>query len=407
MIPTLNGHSSMLVTITAHGLPDRRPAGLVIRVSGQSASGSTVALATIDLVDAQPALSLTLAGNSRLTDSSPASLVAIIGNSSDVPITVSVRATAGRNEVRLAVQDKDGGSASVGSQLNDLQVDARQSKLVQIQVNARPPVRRGTTAVVVTTSAARQPGVGEPYAVTASRDLEVALATDVLPGVIGLSSVLIIPGLLAVWALLSVLGKDRLRIGLQTGSVGKQILDNKLWLLGAAAVSCTAAPIYAALGFSNLFDTYTLSDIFIISVATGVIGYIAGRVIVHEHRRRVAVVNDSSSPFEVLEAAAKAGSAIPRKTYKTPEGQRGLLVHTDWKAPVLTPQINYSKSLQTVIDTGNLANVVETIRANPDFRNDIRFATVDGMIAKPAAFQQQLQAEKEQDILDYKNDPNT
>ena len=180
LIASLNGHSSMLATISTHGLPERNPARFVVRASGRSDAGPTVGLTTIDLQEAQPQASLELAGNTHLTDWSEATLVAIVGNSADVETDVTVRAIAGQNDVRLAVKGEDVGKAVVGTPVT-VTVPAHESTVVLVQVTTTGRVRRGAVALVVT-SLVRPPGGGEPYTVTASRDLDVALRMDILPG---------------------------------------------------------------------------------------------------------------------------------------------------------------------------------------------------------------------------------
>jgi hypothetical protein len=81
-----------------------------------------------------------------------------------------------------------------------------------------------------------------------------AASADILPGLPGVGSVVVIPGLVAIWATLTVLHRDRRQLGLATGTAGSQIWDNKLWLLAAAAVSLVAAMLYSVAGFADLLD---------------------------------------------------------------------------------------------------------------------------------------------------------
>ena len=101
--------------------------------------------------------------------------------------------------------------------------------LVQAQVTAVVPVRRGAAALVVTATTVSDP----PTTVSATRQLDVALAADALPGPIGIGSLLLLPGLVALWTAITVWNDDRRRIGLAPSTAGKQIWDDKLWLAAA------------------------------------------------------------------------------------------------------------------------------------------------------------------------------
>jgi hypothetical protein len=106
-------------------------------------------------------------------------------------------------------------------------VPPRHSAVVLVQVQAQRPLRRGPRR---------------------------GTSADILPGLQGVGSVVVISDLVAIWATLAVLHRDRRQLGLATGTAGIQIWDNKLWLLAAAAVSLVAAMLYSVAGFADLLD---------------------------------------------------------------------------------------------------------------------------------------------------------
>jgi hypothetical protein len=332
---------SMLATITVRGLPRDRPAALLIKATGHSDVGETAAVTSVQMAPSAPIASLSLIGGTQLTDQSPTELMAVVGNLADVPVNVLVRATAGQQVVRLAREGKDV-TRSVPDAPLALTVSAHQYAVVLVQVRVHGALQHGTLGLVVI--AAISTGVGaESSEVTASQQLDVASSADILPGVTGVGSVLVIPGLVAVWAILSVWYLDRRRLGLAVRSAGSQIWDNKLWLLAAAAVSLLAAVIYSAAGFADLLDAYALSDIVVVTVATGLLGAAASAAVVWLHRRQVPAVTPASTELSVLKAASKESAKISRQVYRTPEGKRGLFVHRDWGAIVLTPPVEYTE----------------------------------------------------------------
>jgi hypothetical protein len=332
----------MLATITVQGLPGDSPAALTIRVTGHTQAEETAAATSVQIVPPAPVASLSLVGNTRLTDASPADLVAVVANLADAPIDVSVRATAGAQVVRLAKAGKDVTKSAPGTPLA-MTVPARQSAVVVVQVQAHGALRSGTVGLVVI-AAIRTDDSRESSDITASRQLDVALAGDVLPGITGTGSVLAIPGLVAVWAVLTVWYLDRRRLGLAVPSAGRQIWDNKLWLLAAGAVSLLAAVVYWWAGFADLLDAYTLGDIAIVTVAAGLLGFVISAVAVWWHRRRVPAITPASTELSVLKAANRKGArGIKRQVYRTADGKRGLFVHKDWGAIILTPPVGYTE----------------------------------------------------------------
>jgi hypothetical protein len=369
---SLAAHSSRLVPIAVTDMPESRPGLLVVRAKGRSNAGSTAALTSIKLVSADPIASLVLVGNTRLSDSSPADLMAVVRNLADTSIDVSLRATADQNVVRLAADGKNVARAVPGAPLT-MKILADRSAVVLIQVNAHSPLRRGTTGLVVTATFRTLHGAG-PSDITASEQLDVALSADILPGMIGVGSVLVIPGLVAIWAALSVQRWDRRRLGLETPSVGSQIWGNKLWLLAAAAVSLLAAVLYSAAGFANLLDAYTLGDIAVVTVLSGLLGAAASGVVVWLHRRRVPVVTPASAELTVLKAAKRADDRVARAIYRRPDGKRGLLVHSDRDAVVLTPPVEYTEmDIQDALRDDSLTQAIRGIENSAEADQHMRY----------------------------------
>lgn len=399
-LPLLPEYSSTFVTVHVQGQPEHRPAKLVVKAQGRTETGETVALATIDLLESAAVAKMTLTGSTTMTESSPAFVSVIVDNSSDSPISVALRAEAAENDVRLAPEGDDVGRAVVGAPV-DLTVPGHQSAVVSVQVESRPPVRRGTVGLIISATI-REKGSAASFTIVASRDLTVTLSTDALPGAIGIGSILLLPGLLAVWAFLAVLQWDRRRIGVKTTSVSAIMWQDKLWLVAALAVSLLAAAIYSALGFLNLFDTYTMQDVVKVGAACGMVGAGAAALVVLAHRRRIKAINRDSSALDVIEAAAKFdGNTVSRETYRTPGGELGILVHEDRGELVLTPPIFCNSSLPDGYKT-RLQMVVEMTQEKPEKERDLHFDRQTGTISRPTAVDGNATPVGTQEIIKYK-----
>jgi hypothetical protein len=299
--------------------------------------------------------------------------VALVANTADVPIDVSVRGTAGQNVVRLAPEGGDVGKATPGAPLT-MNVPAHQSKVVLVQVRAHRPLRRGTTALVVTATVRPQHGAA-PVDITASQALDVTLSADVLPGLLGVGSVVVIPGLIAVWVALTVLYRDRRRLGLTVRSPASEIWENKLWFLASGTVSLVGAWLYAATGGADLRDTYTLTDVAVLTVVLGLLGFAVAEAMVWWHRRKVPAVAPTSTPLEVLRAAARADSRVLRPAYRTSDGKYGLLIHNDKDAVVLVPPIQFTEidDISDAIKHDKLRDAVAGIERTIDAEHHVRF----------------------------------
>ncbi|MGX1266871.1 hypothetical protein [Streptomyces phaeoluteigriseus] len=285
-----------------------------------------------------------------MTDRSPADLIAVLTNSSDRSVSVSLRADAGRNPARTAISSEALDDAKDGD-ATDVAIAARKSALVFVQVRAGEPVRRGKVAVVVTATVTREvgrtpQGAGEEQLgqVTVSRELNAERAgSDLLPAALGGGAALLLPGVLAVWACLQVWVYDRRRLGVNIPSASTLLWDNKLWWLCGVLVSLAAIWIYsAAFGQDDLLDTYRWLDLAWVSVGSLLAAFVASSLalLYYRHRRR-RLITSTSTPAEIVEAAHQYKNTYEREVYEVVDGVHGLLVHRDLDAIVLTPPITF------------------------------------------------------------------
>lgn len=295
-------------------------------------------------------MSLDLKGADRVTDRSPADLIAVLTNNGGRSISVSLQAEAGRNPTRTASSSellddaKDGGST-------DVDIAARESALVFVRVRAGEPVRRGKVAVVVTATVTRkvdqtaQGAKNEQLGhVTVSRELNAERAgSDLLPTALGGGAAILLPGVLAVWACLQVWVYDRRRLGVNMPSASTLLWDNKLWWLCGVLVSLAAIWIYsAAFGQGDLLDSYRWLDLAWVSVGSLVAAFAASLLaLLYYRRRRRPLITSTSTPAEIIEAAYQYKNTYKREVYEVAEGVHGLLVHRDLDAIVLTPPISF------------------------------------------------------------------
>ncbi len=393
--------ASLLASLTVTGAPPSRPASVVVTAAGRTGATGTAAMATVDLVAAEPAVSLTLTGNTRLTDNSPADVVAVLASASDVTARVSVSADAGPHRIQLTAQGSP--ERAMDDAPLHLTLQPRQSTLVRVTVIAESPLRRGSTALVVTAE------IGEGAAavdVSASQRLDVALSTDLLPGLLGVGSVIVIPGLVAIWAALSVLDRDRRRVGVESGapSVSTRIWEEKaLWLI-AVVLSLLAAWVYSAFGFADLLDTYALSDVAWLAAVMGVLGGGCAALLVWWHRRSVPAVTSTSSELDVLRAACRGGARVSRRIY-TVNGKIGLFVHMDRDAIVVTRPVEYTEmdALKDPLEKNDLARVVELIEATSDDQRQIRFSKDDRYVPGTRAVRNAVAVGEKQPLLEYRD----
>jgi hypothetical protein len=376
-VPRLAAGMSILATLTISGAPQARPGFVVVKAKGTTDTGAVTSLVTAELVASEAAASLTLVGNTRITDKSPADLEAVLTNLSEAPLKARLRAEAGDHDVRLAAKSGDLSKATANAQLS-VDVPPRGAAVVAVRVEANHRVRRGKTPVVIIATIPDAQGQGSTD-LTASRELDVALSTtDLLPDPLGITTVLAIPGLLAIWAWLAVAAWDRRRLGLEVSSPAKEMWDNKLWLLAAAGVSFVAAYLYSLTGQADLLDAYSLGDIIVVSLVAGLAGAGLSYLAVLLYRARVPLVTTTTPELEVLKAASRKDARGQRRTYTT-DGKIGLFVHRDRGALVLTPPIAYSRP--DGVDHNNLQAAAVKAAESDDF--DGYYLSADNYIGAP------------------------
>ena len=405
LIESVDPGASMLITLTTQGSPFRRPASLEIAATGTTNGVSTSAVVAVKLVDTEPVVALTVTGNTTLSDASPADLLVVAENNGDASADVTLKAFAGQHIVRLAAQDKDVADAAAGTALKVV-IPANSTASALLRVEAKPPLRRGSAAAVVT---AEVESGSEHYEVVSTTLLTTSLSADALPAVLGVSTALFIPGFLGVWSFLSVLSRDRRRLGVDAPDAGEQIWKNKLWLVAAAGLSVVIAFVAAWLGTAYLFDTYSITEILQVSIAAALLGLLAGWVIVQLHRKWVPLINAESAPLDVVRAAAAADVATERDIYQGTDGRKGLFVHKDRGEVVLTPQIAMTnmKAVSDLVDQGGreLPRALQMINAASG-QDRLWFPTDEGFVATPGPLAGAKYTGKKARLLRYENPPD-
>lgn len=346
--------SSALVPMTVTGRPRSLPAVITVKATGTSGGVPVSAVTGVELVSSEPPATIALVGNTRLTERSPADLRVVVTNGSDAPVTVALHATAEPHKATLEEPS--------------FELAARAVRDVGLTVKAEDRLRRGAVGLVVkatVTSGDRQQDL------TVTRELSVSVASDELPGPLGVASMIVLPGIVAMLLFFELRARDRRRIGVAHPGA-KAVWDNKTWLLVAGGLSLLAAVVYAAVTGRDVLDAYELSDIVVLGVLLGTVGATAAAVSTWVHRRRVPVVT-GAGPAEVLRAAARRGGSLSRPRYRTADDREGLLVHRDGGAYVLTPPVRFSAP-----DT-----VVQALQGNVPPKELVKLlgATFDGVFA--------------------------
>jgi hypothetical protein len=402
-LPTLAPGASILVPVTVDGFPAATPGNVTIRVRGTSAGVPVTGVASLSFAAAETPLTLALHGSAAMTDRSPAEITAVLVNSSAVPVRARLTAVAGHHQVRI-------GAVPAGAPLC-LAVAGQGSASVQLQVKALDPVRRGTAALLVTAAVSRPTQAAgcdaprDPVAtVTATQDVAVDLAaSDLLPDFLGIPSALVLPGLVAVWAWLSVRRRDEKALGLDTADAARAIWDNKLWLLVAAGISLAVAYLADLVGYVDLLDAYRWKQLASVTVGAGVLAALLSWLVVRVHRGRVPLVNANSGEVAVVRAALRTGPD-PRARYRSESGESGLLVHEDRGALVLTPPVAFARpsALVTALRNDDEAAVVRHVRS-ADFNG--HFLADTGWIKAPRVFARgELTREADGDLLLYRDE---
>ncbi|MFE1391103.1 hypothetical protein ACFW5M_33825 [Streptomyces albogriseolus] len=303
----------------------------------------------------------------------------MVTNSSNRAVVATVHADAGQHHAWVAASEEDVNNRKVRSDSVNVDLAPRSAVLVFVEVQAKKPVRRGKFALVVL---ARAHPVAEPgtRVVDAfdTRELDVELAgSDLLPTALGGGTValaLLVPGLLAVAAWLQVWVRDFRRLGLPATNSATAMWTNKWWLVLAVAVSLAAAWVYDRLFKIDLLDTYTWLDLLLASLGAALVAFVLSTLTLWTYRFwRPCVIGAKNSPAKqakrVLVAAKRFNTRVERSVYLAPDGQsKGLLVHRDRGAYVLTPPISVSKpqGLKTAInERSDLKAAVKSIRKAP------------------------------------------
>ena len=393
--------ASALFRFKLAGGPAHMPASLVITATGRQGAIPVSAMGAVSLAANEAQVQVTLSGDDTITDTSPATDVAILQNLVGAPVSVILTASAGPNVVRLAQIDRQPSiTAPTGPLTLRLPPDGAAS--VVIQTTAHLPLPRGSVPLIVTATTTGADGVASE--VVAAKDLTVSLAADVLPGPLGVGSVVLVPGLVAMWAIVARYQRDRRRIGLQTPSAAALVWDNKILLAAAILVSVVAAATYRFLGLGNVWSAPRLSDVVILSAGSAVVGALAMDSFLYVRRLGTPAVSPVSEPLNVLRAAARAQNSIARPVYRTTDGLRGLLVHMDSGTVVMTPPIQYVDIDD--IPGSSLTDAIALIMGTQNPREHIQFLSDDHYVQGPRAMASAIQlADQEEDILQYSNNP--
>ena len=344
---TIGPGASALVALSLTGAPGTA----VVQAGGQSGDIPVSAAADVELA-AGESHTLSLVGNTRLTERSPAELRILVGNASDATVKVELSASAGRHRATL-----DQPSFELGP---------RKVLDVPLTVESAKTLRRGAVGVVVQ---AMITGLGTQHLV-ATRELAVALAADELPGPLGVSSLVVLPGLVALLAFFEIRAQDRKRLGLPHPGA-KAVWDNKAWLLLAAGLSLAAAGVYDPVVGRDVLDAPLVRDITVMTVAVGGAGAVAALLSIWHHRRSTPIITKRSSPEEVLRAAQRSSNQLERARYKVGD-KHGLLVHRDGDALVLSPPISFEPTgtmftaWDNTTDSDRFRRMVDALPANFD-----------------------------------------
>lgn len=327
--------SSAIAILTIEGPAQSQEGSVVIR--GTAFSGPPVAaVASVKLLAAQPQISLTLVGNTRVTEASPADLTAVIGNLTDAEIEVTLTGHAGIHSVAFA--EPSGDDYAAGPAVVTLPPHA--TVPVPVEVEAGGLLRRGKVGVAVT--AAATAGEGPARVVTVTRELDVELAAvSLFPEAFGVGGAVLLPGVAALLVWLYCIRKDQLKLGADVPPATRQLSDNKGLILLAAPISIMAAYVHAHLFDVDIIDTPNLTHITVVGAEAAVVVFLVARVAVWWHRQSVPLVTSESSVLDVLTAAGAASEDNRRAAFETADKKVGLLVHRDRGLIVLAPQISY------------------------------------------------------------------
>jgi hypothetical protein len=314
-IGTLPPGGSALVALALDGMA----ATAVVSARGRAGDIPVGAAAAVELGSAPHTLALV--GNTRMTDRSPADLVVVVTNAADATVNVELSAST------------SGGRATLD--LRSFELRPGGVRDVALTVESDGTLRRGTVAVVVQATIT---GAGTQRLVE-TRELTVALAADELPGPLGVSSLVAVPGLVALLAFFEIRSKDRRRIGVAHPGA-KVVWENKTWLLLAGGLGLAAVAVYDVVVGRDVLDAPLVRDITVLTVAVGGAGAVAALVSLWLHRKSTPIITPRSTPAQVLRAARRSHDKLERPRFRAGDNH-GLLVHRDGDALVLTPPISF------------------------------------------------------------------
>lgn len=371
---------------------------LLLTGTSEAATPAQPTLPAAQTQGLKPDVSLQVRGSDRMTDHSPADLIAVVTNSSDTTVNVDVRADAGRNEVRLANKHSDLSKAPVGKPVT-VHVAPQSAQLVFIEVRPQKPVHPGKAAAVVIATPrplrSKHQTSDVPADPAVTRDLNVELAgSELLPGLVQIGSAIAVPGLLVVAAALQMWVLDRKKLGLKTNAASI-MWANKLWLLAAAAISLAVAWVSTNWFHRvDLLDAFSWWDLLLVSVGSGLAAAALSKIILWVFRLHKPLITESSPPWDVLRAAARHdGPQFERPVYSTPGDQPlyGMLVHHDGQATVLTAPISFSGpdplvelcSMPEGDQRRRLKRAVKVIREDRRFFDDATYAPRPQWVSGP------------------------
>ncbi len=403
-VGSLAGEASVLVTITVGGMPQMRPAVLVVHAEGISSGRPVAGMGSVELPTATPPATLQLIGRTRLAQGSSADLVAVVTNVSSSEVTAQLHAEASKHVIHIATTEAGLAKKRVDKEMpcDDLPLVIKPgaTEVVRVRVHPIDPLRRGRVLVVVTADVAptQTAATDQPMKIVATNELDVAPPlSDVIPEPFGAGSALILPGLVGVGGGLSVWYWDRRRRGSRTRPVSQEIWENKVWLVVAIAVSFLTVIISQLLPrffpgsfeSTDLLGATDLNDLMIATVITGIVCSLLSCAYVGYHRHKAPLIRGSSTPVKVMDAAARANASVHREVYRAGD-KLGLLVRRDRDQDliVLSPPIRYSspdavgKVLEVSGDKKD-GNLRALLKAAATGKFDGYFVTDDRYVARP------------------------
>lgn len=337
------------------------------------------------------ALSVALTGADRLTDRSPGDLVAIITNTSDTAMTTELHAIVG-DRYRIRITDPE-----INKDNTVIDVASHSSTVIFMKVEVKSPLRREKAAVVVF---ARGHPIGNPPKqiknwtanAVATRELSVEWGGGDLfsipTGGSGTALALVLPGLLAVASWLKVWDRDRTRMGLPSQQPQVTMWENKWLLVVSVALSFAAAWSYKLLFGVDLLDTVTLLDLCKVIAGSFVAALTLAWLVNLLYRWRKPRIPDLSlngipERKAILRAANQNDSNVKREVYVVGD-RRGIFVHRDRGAHVLTPPIGFS--VPTTLKEANETAGFDLAKALNAIENAAGGQTFDGHYAQEPAW---------------------